>query len=93
MFISKRENTDMLTNAEMKSDRFVRWANARAKVAKIKAHLGSGGVVIVSTMTRAVEYKTKHSEMFKATRTGVYVARGKSWDCIDYSNIRFGRYV
>jgi hypothetical protein len=58
---------------------------------EIEDHLASGGIVVVATMTKATMYSKKHIGMFKADKSGVYVRRGKSWDCIDYCGIRFGR--
>lgn len=73
----------MLANDQMKSNRFARWHKARKKVAEIRSHLEMGHEVYICTYTRAVRYTKKHVEMFKATRTGAFVQRGKNWDCID----------
>lgn len=81
----------MLTNDQMKAGRFARWAKARAKVAAIRNALSAGNVVMICTATRAVQYGATHVDMFKATKTGAFVARGKNWDCIDFSTIRIGR--
>lgn len=79
-----------LTNDQMKPNRFARWAKARARVAKIKSHLSAGGRVVVGTMTKATVYSAKHVDMFKATKSGAYVQRGKGWDCIDFCAVGFG---
>ena len=76
-----------LTNEQMKPNRFLRWHKARKKIAAIKAHLSQGHTVQIGTMTHATNYKAKHIDMFKATRSGAYVQRGKSWDCIDFCKI------
>jgi hypothetical protein len=77
-----------MTNEQMKANRFARWANARAKIAFILSNLNSGHKVAVCTQTRAVVYSAKHVEMFKATKSGAYVQRGKGWDCIDFCGIK-----
>ena len=73
----------MLTNAQMKEGRFLRWHKARQRLTWIQARLSEGYTVQCSTYLRSVRYKAKHADMFKATKTGVFVQRGKNWDCID----------
>ena len=70
---------------------FARWAQSRAKVRGIVSHLRAGGSVRLVTYTRAVEYGPAHVEWFKATRSGAFVRRGKSWDCIDTTGVLFSR--
>ena len=79
----------MLTNDQMKPNRFAKWAKARAKVAAIKAHLKADGRVVLGTCTKAWVFTAKHADMFKATKSGAYVQHGKGWDCIDFSAIKF----
>jgi hypothetical protein len=79
----------MLSNEQMKENRYGRWAKARKLYGKIQATFAAGGIVTVATATRATHYNAKHSEMFRVTRTGVYIQRGKSWDCIDLCGFRF----
>lgn len=82
----------MLTNAQMKAGRYATWANARKKVAWIQAQLAKGNTVQITTYTRATRYTAKHASMFKATKTGAYVQRGKAWDCFDGSKLSaFGK--
>lgn len=76
-----------MTNTEMKPNRFARWHLARKRIAFIRKHLAAGNTVAISTQTRAVHYTAKHINMFKATRSGAYVQRGKSWDCIDFCSV------
>jgi hypothetical protein len=78
-----------MTNDQMKPGRFLRWQQARRTTARITAHLESGGRVIVGTYTQATIYSKKHAALFRATNSGLYVRRGKHWDCIDYCAIRF----
>jgi len=78
----------MLTNDQMTANRFARWAKARHKLALITDHLTTGRTVVVSTYTKATKYDARHVAMFKATRTGLYVRRGKAWDCIDGCTVR-----
>lgn len=76
-----------MTNDEMKAGRFLRWHTARTRIAWIKARLAEGRTVYVSTHLRHTPYSAKHTDMFKATRTGAYVQHGKRWDCIDWCKI------
>lgn len=78
----------MLTNDQMKAGRYAKWARARKKVAWINEQLKAGKTVQLTTYTRATRYTAKHAAMFKATRTGAYVQRGKAWDCIDGCDLR-----
>ena len=70
------------SNDAMVAGRFARWAEARRRFAWIQARLAEGRTVYLHTHTRVTAYKAKHAAMFKATRSGLYVARGKGWDCI-----------
>lgn len=78
----------MLTNDQMKPNRFARWAKARKRINFILENLEAGRTVQIATYTKAVRYTAKHKEMFKATKTGAYVQRGKNWDCIDGCNVQ-----
>lgn len=78
----------MLTNAQMTANRFARWAKARAKLAKIQAALSNGATITISTYGRQLRLTAKHADMLKATKTGLYVQRGKAWDCIDGAKIQ-----
>jgi hypothetical protein len=80
-----------MTNDEMKPNRYLRWHKARRLVAKINNHLANGGHVGIGSYTRPTLYGPKCAGMFKATRTGAYVQRGKRFDCIDFSPIGFSQ--
>lgn len=77
-----------MTNEQMKPGRFLRFYKARKRIAFIRENLAAGHIIQITTSLRAVRYSAKHIDMFKATKTGAYVQRGKSWDCIDYCDIR-----
>lgn len=78
-----------MTNAQMIANRFARFHRARRMVAFIVSNLEAGRGVQINTATRAVRYTKKaHATMFKATKSGAYVQRGKSWDCIDYTCVQ-----
>jgi hypothetical protein len=68
--------------------RFLRYARARKRVAWIKAQLAAGRVVQLTTYTKIVRYDARHADMFKATPAGAFARRGKSWDCIDFCDLR-----
>jgi len=72
-----------MTNNQMKSGRFLRWHEARRKIEWIVAMLEAGTMVQLTTYGHAMRYTRKHTEMFKATRSGAYVQSGYQWVCID----------
>ena len=67
-----------ITNAQMIAGRFLRYARARERVAWIKAQLAAGRIVQLATHTKATSYDARHAHMFKATKAGAFVQRGKS---------------
>lgn len=77
----------MLANEKMKAGRFLRWHNAKRKLAWINERFAEGRKVYIKTATRITVCTAKHAEMFRATRTGLYIHRGKNWDCIDFCQI------
>jgi hypothetical protein len=77
-----------LANSQMIAGRFLRYARARKRVAWIKAQLVAGRIVQVTTYTKATRYSARHADMFRATKAGALVRRGKSWDCIDLCDLR-----
>lgn len=80
-----------LANSQMRPGRFLRWHHARQRVAWIKAQLAAGRVVLMTTYTRQWRFRQGHEAMFRATKSGAYVQRGKAWDCIDGTDIRNDR--
>ena len=60
------------------------------KYDKIIETLKADGAMIVATHTKATQYGQKHLSMFRLTADGLYVQRGKHWDCIDGCALRFG---
>lgn len=79
-----------MTNEQMKPNRFGRWAANRKLYRRIMDTLNSGGIVTIATYTRAAHYDRRHANMFKVTRTGVFVQRGKSWDCFADGTVMCG---
>ena len=77
-----------ITNSQMIAGRFLRYARARKAIAWIKAQLAAGRIVQLATYTKATNYDARHADMFKATKAGAFVRRGKSWDCIDLCELR-----
>jgi hypothetical protein len=77
-----------ITNSQMIAGRFFRYARARNRVARNKAQLAAGRIVQLTTYTKATSYGPQHADMFKATKAGALVRRGKSWDCIDFTNLQ-----
>lgn len=77
----------MLTNTEMKPNRYLDLHKARRMFRFIVENLDAGNSVSVTTYTRSVNYKPKHRDMFKIAGRNVYVQRGKAWDCINLCKI------
>lgn len=82
---------ESITNEEMKPGRWAKKYRAKSLLAQINDTLSRGGSVVVSTYSRATEYKAKHAAMFRLSGRGdaVLVQRGKSWDNIMYCYINF----
>jgi hypothetical protein len=77
-----------MTNDQMKAGRFVTWAKARKRLSAIQEAFSAGKSVYVCTQTKATRYTAKHAEMFRATKSGLFVQRGKGWDCLDFTALR-----
>jgi hypothetical protein len=78
----------MLTNEQMIPNRVKRFADARRRIRFITDQLALGRTVMLCTHLKVTQYTKKHIGMFRATKTGAYVQRGKSWDCIDYVSVK-----
>lgn len=84
-----------LANNEMAENRFHRWAVARKKLAWINARLSEKRTVYISTSLHhtkvtprtAASWAKTGDQLFKATKTGLYIRAGKRWDCIDFCKI------
>ena len=76
----------MLTNSQMRPGRYLQWATARRKAAWIASAIASGRTVYLCTQYRQI--KVTRPEHVKATKSGLYVVRGKGWDCADGCALR-----
>ena len=76
-----------LSNDQMKASRYLHWHKARALHARIQAPLAKGGCALVATYTTF--WIHRNPDQFQTRRDGVYVRRGKQWDCINHCAIRF----
>jgi hypothetical protein len=76
-----------MTNEQMKAGRFYRWHNYRKMIANIQATLAADGIIQIVGYGRVIQADKRHVSMFKADRTGAYIQRGKSWDCLNFSKI------
>jgi hypothetical protein len=63
------------------------------KLTEIQRHLETGGVIQTITYARATQYTHKHRAWFTADASGLYVRHGKGKVCLNFTPIRFGRYV
>ena len=79
----------MLTNQDMKADRFARWHRARQRAAEIKTALLAGRIVQVTTYTKCWRYKRSHADLFVGRWNGLYVRHGRELLNIDYCDVRF----
>jgi hypothetical protein len=57
--------------------------NYEATYNAIVREISAGKLIQVTTQTHSKLYKL--TTQFKYNSTGVYVARGKKWDCINFS--------
>ena len=74
----------MLTNAQMKPNRFLKLQSGKRRLAFIRDNLDAGRIVYISTYTRATKLTAKHKEMVKMDRTGsLWLGR----NCIDFTKI------
>ena len=74
----------------MKAGRFLKLAKGRKLFARMNAAWDRGGFVRVGTATRFTDYKAKHRELITMGKSGsLYVARGKSKDCLDFCSFQF----
>ena len=79
-----------MMNQSMKANRFLKLCEGKKKLSAITNHLKNGKVIMVCTPLRVTQYGKKHIAMFKMDKAGsVYAQRGKKWDCIDYTTIKF----
>lgn len=68
-------------------------STATEKLAKIQHHLDTGGIVQTVTYTRATQYSKKHRDWFSVQGKDLYVRHGKGKVCLNFTPIRFGRYI
>jgi hypothetical protein len=61
------------------------------KLAKIQAHLATNGKVMTVTYAKGTIYSKKHSDWFTATEKDLFVRRGKSKVCLNFTCIKFSR--
>jgi polygalacturonase len=67
-------------------------SNSIEKLVAIQEHLSvPGNKVMVATHLKATVYSAAHVSMFRANADGLFVQRGRYWDCIDYCAIKFGK--
>jgi hypothetical protein len=64
---------------------------AQERLAEIQEHLQAGGQVMVCTAWKATIYDKRHVEWFSATEKDLYVRRGKTKDCLNYTTIKFSK--
>lgn len=75
-----------MTNEQMKPNRFLDMMKYKKLYTAIVAEIEKGLAIQITTYTKSSIYKS--ASQFKYGKSGVYVQRGKNWDCINYANIR-----
>jgi len=81
----------MLTNDQMKPNRFAKLARGRKLYRRMQACWDAGGFVRIGTATRYTDYKPKHRDMIRLGQSGSLYAqcRGRTHDCIDWCSFQF----
>jgi hypothetical protein len=77
-----------MDNSHMTARRFLRWHGYRLRHRAITEHLLRGGKAVIMTYTRVTIFDRRHVAMFEATRDGLFLRRGKSRDCLNFTTIR-----
>jgi hypothetical protein len=74
----------MLTNSQMVSGRFERWAKYRRAVRFIREQTAAGRVVFLQNpgICAAIKITAKTAELVIARKSGLYVQRGKNAVCV-----------
>ncbi len=62
---------------------------ATERLDRITKHLNAGGKVMAVTYTKATMYDKRHVSMFRVSGNDLLVQRGKKWDCLNFTPIRF----
>lgn len=75
-----------MDNEKMTSNRFLRMMENKKLYTSIISELDKGLTIQITTYTKSSLYN-KPSQ-FKWGKSGVYVQRGKNWDCINGASIR-----
>jgi len=75
----------MLSNADMKPNRYAKWARSKKIYIFMTEYLGVGGSSYIHTAYRTTVIRNPAD--LKYDRCGVYVRRGKHWDDISYCEI------
>ena len=76
--------------SKMTPNRFGKMMEYKKLYNNIKAEISKGLSIQITTYTNSKIYSK--IEQFKLGKNGVYVQRGKSWDCITGASIRSIRY-
>ena len=76
--------------SKMTPNRFGKMMECKKLYNSIKAEISKGLSIQITTYTQSKIYSK--IEQFKLGKTGVYVQRGKAWDCITGASIRSIRY-
>lgn len=75
-----------MTNAQMTPNRFLRMMENKKLYTRIISEIEKGLAIQITTYTRSTIYT--EGGQFKLGKTGVYVQRGKHWDCINGASVR-----
>ena len=76
----------MIANEKMTANRYMRMYENKKLYSGIIAEIEKGHAIQVTTYLASKIYKS--ASQFKLGKNGVYVQRGKNWDCINGASIR-----
>ena len=71
-----------MTNSSMIANRYANWAKYRKLVKTVSANVEAGRKVCIQAGWSIMPFTKKNLECIKATKSGVFVQKGKNWVCI-----------
>ena len=79
-----------IANSQMREGRILKLAKGRKLFRRMHECWDRGGYVRIGTATRYSDLKPTHRELVQLGKSGsLYMARGKSHDCIDFCSFQF----
>ena len=76
-----------MDNSKMIAGRFLRWHEARRKLAWVRAQIDAGRTVYLRTMTKATKVTARTVDCLQARRSGLHMVSGSRSVCVDYCRL------